>query len=383
MSFNGIHKHRRARVLFTTGNFGTGGKERQLSEIIHHLPQKHYSVHLFIKSQQAHYFKKIESKLDGFHSLEKQHFSPKDILILSRFIQNCRPDIVWSWATTTSYFCLLLKSLLMHRFIMIDGSIRSAPLLLSPYDQIKRILYHLFPVVVANSKAGLVSFDQSQRQNRFVIHNGFDFERVPSVTREVARKQLVFSLNSFIIVMVGSLTDQKDHQTFIHSINAVTKKYKNTIYYIVGDGYLRHKLEDLASRLSLQKNLFFLGQRSDIELIIRAADLLVLTSTHRMGEGIANVIIESMAIGTPVIAADCAGNREVIDNRRDGFLIPAEDHQSLADKILCLRQNPELLEDIAKEGIQKVIRNFDMKTVMVRVENILNYSLRKKAIIDV
>lgn len=291
-------------ILFVLGGLGTGGKERQLIELIHGLPRDRFVCHLFVKKHDASYLEKVKEDLGSFYSLDQEKFHVLDFLTLARHIDKIQPDIVCSWTNITSHFCLLARIFTKHPYRIINCCIRNAPIQLSVVLKLERFLYSLYSCVVANSQAGLIAYGQEGKRGRYVLYNGFDVSRVPAYSKETAREMLGFEANTFIVVMVASLTLLKDHKTLLRTARECRNQPAHIQFLIVGDGTERNGLEKWVHDNGVESMVSFLGKRDDVELLFRAADISVLTSTAWFGEGISNSIIESMACGTPVIATD-------------------------------------------------------------------------------
>lgn len=366
-----MNKNTKKSILFVIGNLTHGGKERQLTELIYHLPKDQFTVYLLVKNYDVQFLEKIKNKLSSFYSLNRRHFHPFEFITFAHHINRIKPDIVCSWAQTTSHFCLLAHLFALKKFKLINCSIRNAPLKLSLRLKFERLLYDFYRVVVANSKAGLVAYNQNEEKRRYVLYNGFDTARIPKISKVAARDQLNISKHRFLVVMVASLTEKKDHETFLYSIRECTKYQQKIDFFIVGDGPNRPRLEKQAKQMKINSNLFFLGKREDVELIFRAADVSVLTSTAEFGEGISNSIIESLGCSTPVIATDNPGTREIIDNGKNGFIIEPGDYRTLAKKIMMLKNNPEMRKRLSHNGLKKIKSKFSLDQMATQFEDIM------------
>lgn len=366
-----MHKDTKKSILFVIGNLTPGGKERQLVELIYHLPKEQFNAHLLVKNYDVQFLEKIKNKLTSFHSLNKRHFQLFELHTFVCQINQIKPDIVCSWAQTTSHFCLFAYLFAIKKFKLMNCSIRNAPLKLSLRLKLERLLYDFYRVVVANSKAGLVAYNQNGKKRRYVLYNGFDTARIPKISKVAARDQLNISKERFVVVMVASLTEKKDHETFLYSIRECTKYQQKIDFFIVGDGPNRTRLEKQAKQMKINSNLFFLGKRDDVELIFRTADVSVLTSTADFGEGISNSIIESLGCGTPVIATDNPGTREIIDDGKNGFIIKPGDYKALTERIAFLKNNPKMRKRLSHNGLEKIKSKFSLDQMVTQFEDIM------------
>ena len=149
-----------------------------------------------------------------------------------------------------------------------------------------------------------------------VLRNGVDLALFhPPADRAAARAAL--GLAGPTLISVGHLIDRKGHDLVIEAL----ARLPDWSLLIVGEGPERAKLEALAARPGLAGRVRLLGGRPHAELptLYGAADVLVLASSR---EGWANVLLESMACGTPVVASDIWGNPEVVRDPEAGRIVP-------------------------------------------------------------
>jgi glycosyltransferase involved in cell wall biosynthesis len=107
----------------------------------------------------------------------------------------------------------------------------------------------------------------------------------------------------------------------------------------MGEGDERPRLERLIQSLELQSHVHLLGFQRNPYAYVKQADLFVLSSDY---EGFANVVVEAMAVGTPVVATDCPyGPAEVLANGEYGTLVPPGDEEALAQAILSSLKSPK------------------------------------------
>jgi glycosyltransferase involved in cell wall biosynthesis len=158
-----------------------------------------------------------------------------------------------------------------------------------------------------------------------VIGNGIDVIKFRPIAKSTARAELSISEGTKVLVSVGALVDRKGYHRVIEMLPALVNQYPDLIYLIVGgdspEGNIRIKLEQQVKVLNLDKHVRFLGAYASDQLKIplSAADLFVLATAN---EGWANVFLEAMACGLPVITTDVGGNKEVIVNSELGAVVP-------------------------------------------------------------
>jgi len=134
--------------------------------------------------------------------------------------------------------------------------------------------------------------------------------------------------NIAIVISAGRLTGQKDFVTLLRAFAVVRAKMEARLV-ILGEGYDRSKLEDLAERLGIREAVDLPGFVDNPYKYIAKADLFVLSSIY---EGMPNALIEALAVGTPAIATDCpSGPREILPA---DALVPVGDYSAMARRIL-------------------------------------------------
>ncbi len=166
-----------------------------------------------------------------------------------------------------------------------------------------------------------------------VLRNGVDTELFRSADRQAARAAL--ELTGPALISVGALIPRKRH----HLTIAALRLLPAFSLLIVGEGPERARLAALAERLGLAGRVRLLGARphEGMAQYYSAADLSVLASSR---EGWANVLLESMACGTPVVASDIPGNDEVVQERAAGLIAPANTPEGIAAAVLDLWADP-------------------------------------------
>jgi glycosyltransferase involved in cell wall biosynthesis len=165
-----------------------------------------------------------------------------------------------------------------------------------------------------------------------VVGNGIDTERFQPVARAAARARFGLPDNAKVLVSVGALVERKGMQRVIDVLPALIKYHPDLHYLIVGgaspEGDNRPELTAQVARLRLGERVHFLGALPPDELkwALSASDLFVLATSN---EGWANVFLEAMACGLPVITTDVGGNVEVVCREDLGIIVPFGDSTAL------------------------------------------------------
>ncbi|NKB58171.1 MAG: glycosyltransferase [Alphaproteobacteria bacterium] len=159
-----------------------------------------------------------------------------------------------------------------------------------------------------------------------VLRNGVDLEMFKPVERAPARDRL--GLTGRTLLSVGLLIERKGHNLIIEAL----PKLPDTTLLIAGDGPERAALERLARDRGVADRVRFLGRvgHNDLGQIYGAVDALVLASSR---EGWANVLLEAMACGTPVVASNVWGTPEIVAEPAAGVLMAERTPAALADAV--------------------------------------------------
>lgn len=163
-----------------------------------------------------------------------------------------------------------------------------------------------------------------------VICSGINHSLFYPVERDLARRDLNIRYDGKIVLYAGNLVRIKGLEYLLQAVTFTDKiDYK---LFIAGDGELRHFLEKQIQRLNLKDKVVLCGKvpYENISLWINASDILCLPS---LSEGVANVILEALACGKPVIATLVGGAPEIINDEKLGILVEPKDSRALAKAI--------------------------------------------------
>lgn len=150
------------------------------------------------------------------------------------------------------------------------------------------------------------------------------------------------------IAMVARLDPEKDVGTLLRAVPDVANVYPDARFIIVGDGRERGALEGLAKELHISEQVTFLGECNEVPALLTQCAIGALVPNRN--EGLSNTILEYMAAGLPVVATDCGGNRELVENNRTGFIVPPGDASALAEKIKGLLADPGTAKRYGQTG---------------------------------
>ena len=196
---------------------------------------------------------------------------------------------------------------------------------------------------------------------------------IPNAINPDFIKPAYIGLRKNVIVTAGRLTEQKNHALLIKAFARISEKYLYYKLIIYGDGVLKKKYEQVAEELGIKNKVILPGYTTDIGEKIKDASVFVLSSDF---EGMPNALMEAMALGVPCVSTDCDGGgaKFLIENRKNGLLVPKGDVEALAaamDKMLsdrdfaeqCGREAHKICERLAPEEIYGEWETFIKKII--------------------
>ncbi|MFL2136703.1 glycosyltransferase family 4 protein [Ruoffia sp. FAM 24228] len=191
-----------------------------------------------------------------------------------------------------------------------------------------------------------------------------EFKKQPEKNQAVREEFLNSPDEDFLILSVGELNKNKNHQVVIKALSLINNP---KIHYVLcGQGDLKDELEAQAIDAGLQDNVKFLGFREDIQDIYSVADLFVFPSYR---EGLPVSLMEAMASGLPVVCSNIRGNVDLINDHQGGFLVDPSDEVSLKDAIIRLYNDSELRKQQTNYN-DSLIGNFSIDTVALKMKEI-------------
>jgi glycosyltransferase involved in cell wall biosynthesis len=198
---------------------------------------------------------------------------------------------------------------------------------------LRRWVYPLAAIVIAPSNGvadDLAKYLGVPRKKIVVIHNGVDLDGVRNDAAQSVEHPF-FLTGEPVILSVGRLCVEKDFATLIRAFSQVLSDCPARLI-ILGEGALRAELSALVDSLKISERVSLPGFVDNPSKYIRKAAVFVLSS---ICEGFPNVLLEAMAVGTPVVSTDCrSGPREILMNGRWGVLVGIQDIDAMRNSII-------------------------------------------------
>lgn len=199
-----------------------------------------------------------------------------------------------------------------------------------------------------------------------VILNGVDIDAFATrMDAQLCRSSLGIDDGVPIIGIVARLAEVKDHSTLFQACKILSDNRIDFRLLVIGDGPLKSKLVKLADSLGLENTIIFTGTRHDIPDLLNTMDIFVLSS---ISEGISLTLIEAMSCYLPIVATNVGGNPEVIIDGETGFLVPSQNAEALADKLMLLMKMPDVRRRMGEAGRDRAVKLFSMQKAVMNYE---------------
>ena len=331
------------KVLFVCNGLSTGGAERVTSIIANSLLKKQYEVHI------AYYVKRdtkyeIDKRINTFFiDLNNSKLKRlKKIIELRKYIKRNKIDIIIAFSNynimETVISCLFLKN------VKIIGSERNDPAQIERKiltNTLRKILYNFVDYFVFQTEDAKKYFSKKIQDRSKIIMNPVN-EKIPAP---------YFGIREKTIITFCRLEPQKNLHMLLDAFEiffTMNNKYNLKIY---GEGSQKKELEEYASKLSSKNNIHFFPFTNDIYDIAKKCSLFVLPSNY---EGMSNSMIEALCMGIPTIVTDCpcGGAKMIIENGKNGFLIPVGDTKKLYETMHYILSHREVINRLSNNSIR-------------------------------
>lgn len=359
-----------------------GGAERQVYELLKHLNREKFEALLFVLHQKG-----ITNEVSMLAGLRVSGLGIRRIydfrgiregFKFAKFLKREKIDILMTYHFSSDIWGTVFGRLAGVPVIISnrrdEGFWRKA-IHIRAYKLINRWVTKV--IVVSNSVKRMVIAQERVGEDKIcVIYNGVELERFNAkIDIASKKKELGLPLNSRVIACVGNLRAIKGQRYLIEASAGIIAKFQDVHFIFIGEGELRAEFEKLARKSGLQNNLHFLGKRDDVPELLKIADICVLPS---LSEGLSNALLEYMAAGKPVVATSAGGTPEVIENNKNGVLIPPYNSQILAKKIMRLLENRQFALNLGARAEETVCERFALSGQIRIVEEFLEKTLEDK-----
>lgn len=363
----------RRRVLILHATYSVGGAERVLQLLAQQL-QERFDLRVCALYGPGVIGEQMQKA--GLPFIALQGRSRTDWRVLPRFLRllrQARPEVLLTVdAPYPMLYAVVAKRL---------GLVRQLVIAVHSFGKLKRtreiaIARRLAEpvtdtlIALAETHRRLLVEQEGWRAREVVvIPNGVDLQRF-SPQGEMLHEEWQLSPQDGSFGVVAAMRPEKNLFRFLRAAQAVLQAQPNAHAFLVGDGELRPQLERYAAELRIGERVHFTGIRQDIPAVWRTLDIAVLTSDNIV-ETLPMTLIEAAACGVPAVSTDVGAVRDVVLDGETGFVVPLEDEQALAERILYLLKHPDERHRMGIRARQHAEAHFDLHQMTERYAQVL------------
>lgn len=358
------------KIMFVTPDMQFGGAERVMSLLANQWAAKGHQVTLVVMDDEKQLVYSLHEKVELRYMQSPRFDKPgkltKLIHTLHKHIKACQPDVIVSFFCNVSAFCWAASFGMGIPLIFSERN--------DPYNNINGIKAKMFQTVALQSAKHVVFqtagardyYGKRVQRKATIILNPFDSDRLPT---EQTQKQN-------LLVSVGRLNPQKNQKVLVDAFQKVADQYPKHKLVIYGEGPLRQQLQEQIDGYGLSDRILLPGNEKNILEKLQKAKMFVFSSNF---EGLPNALIEAMAVGLPCVSTDCSpgGARELIENYKNGILVPCGDADRMAEGIDYLLRHPDEAEAMGKEA-EKITQRLDIEKIASQWEQLLKQVVKEE-----
>lgn len=348
------------KIVLVISSLSSGGAERVLSNMANHWAAKGWDVSLLTFSGvDVDDFYTLDARVQRIHldfrresagPVDKVLFNVRRLKALRNALRELAPEALISFMVSTNVLSILASIGLPQRVIVSERNDPVANPNITPLWRLgRRLTYRYADYVVAQTSRAGSWLARNCGACIAEIPNPLRLLPVPRETREP------------LVIAVGRLNKQKGFDLLLHAFSQLMPSFPEWRLVILGEGPERERLEVLSKTLGLETRVDMPGRVKDVEHWMARASLMVQPSRF---EGFPNVLLEGMGMGLAVVSADCpSGPAEIIEDRKNGRLVPVEDPLSLAKVMSCLMADPDMRHGLGVAAMT-VRDRYSMKHIM-------------------
>lgn len=359
------------RITFFISSLRTGGAERVCVTLADQLSRRGWDVTVAVLNLHDATFLGRLPKSIPLYDLGVAH-ARTALRPVCAFLTTHRPSLILVFNHQIAVVLVLARWLLRQKFRLVARSIS----ILSVKQAAERTFWHRYLVgwLVERlyRKVDMVIAQSGAMQRDLVDHYGFQRSQVVTIPNPLgidsSNSEWSSDSNSELIgryfLCVGRMVEVKAFDVAIRAFAILAPRHPELRLKLVGGGPLEASLRSLAGGLGIAEQVDFLGRMDDVSPYYRGATASILTSLY---EGFPNVLAESTAVGTPVIALDCPGGvRDIVIDGVNGLLVPSR----------CPEQLAKAMEHAAsikwdRSSVAKTAHRFHPEAIVARYEQAL------------
>ena len=324
------------KIIYLTASLGSGGAERVVSLLANKMVEQGHQVEIIcLKFNDIYY--QTDSRIKVTLAMRQTNNRLTELFWLRKYLKKQKPDVVIPF--TEGVYCFTILSLL-GTGIPIVASERLDPAAMSPTRKVlKRLLLPYADWLVVQTQSIKEYFPKSIQKKTSIIYNPVNDEVFHQIENGELKIENEGRLNR--IISVGRLYPQKNQEMMIRAFSKVADEFPDWQLVIFGEGPLRAELEFLVSSFKLQNRVLLPGRTEHVIEELRKSKIFCMSSDY---EGMSNAMIEAICVGLPIISTKVSGTEEMVIDGKNGFLVPKNDEERMAQCYQLTMEREDLRE---------------------------------------
>ncbi len=355
----------RKRVVVLIKGLGIGGAERLISEAGEFWDRTRYDYRVaYLLPWKDQLVGEIEDTGIPVAQLGNGRMGATTFRAVRAYLAKTKPDIVHAHLPSTGIIARLMAGApVVYTEHNVVSSYRQ------PTRSLNRLTYGRQSRLIAVSEAVADSVLGYPGPSPVVIPNGVSVA-VSERDRAAARAELAISDDTVLISHVGNIRPHKGHQNLIAAVQEVARSTGDFLVVSIGGEKNPGDFERVATEAraaGIDKVFRHLGRREDALSFVAASDIFVNPSDH---EGLPLAILEAMSLGVPVVATSVGGVPSVIEDGKNGQLVPAGDSKALAASVVSLMNDESLRRRLGARAKKFAHANHGLEAMIRSVESV-------------
>lgn len=337
-------------VLLMTDKLTTGGAENYFCKLENQL--KHPELVFYTAAGPGELYEQINNKTNFSHLSRHNHLA--NLITIMRRVVESKIDVIHANSLRMVLYAVVLKKLLPKKLSIIYTK--------HNITMMEKRFRNIFVSLVNRHLTRVITVSDDERLN--LLQLGVQPGKITTIYNGVDLQKFMYhpkkQTDIFKVGILARLSSEKNHELFLE----IAKKLNNDQhiqFYIGGQGPEYTKIHQMIENSGLTKQVHMMGDIKDSEKFIRDMHVLLLTS-HR--EVFPMVILEAMAVGTPIISVNAGGIKEAINSDKMGFLVSDYSVESFCNYIHVMKNNPSLRLKMAEDANQRVQENFSSEKMI-------------------
>lgn len=346
----------RFKILHTEWSDGWGGQEQRIILECRKAIERGHEVLIACQPKSGILAKAQDAGIPTVIVRMRSSYDLMAIVTLARLINNRQIDVVNTHSGKDTWLGSFAARLAGARLLVRTRHL-SVPLSTNPLNFVHRMADGIITTGEA-IRQQLITRNRLPAERITSIATGVSIKRFnpQSVDASVVRRELGLPDNVQIVTMVAVLRSMKRHDLFVEAAQKLSIRFPLAHFLIVGDGPAKGWIEGLIRDADMQKRITMTGYRQDVEAVMAASDVVVLTSDRN--EGVPQSLSQAMAMGIPVVAAPVGSTAELVIHEKTGLMVACGNASSFSEAIARLLDDADLRLRIGETARQHILSNY-------------------------